>query len=65
MICPVCGNQCAYHTAWSDAHNAVIPVIAENQTQPRAKYFDAEDNVDFCGPQCSTQYYQEKQLRNG
>lgn len=51
-ICAVCNNPCV--------------VVDHNHMQPRipiyhrALYFDAEDDIDFCGANCSLEYYQKK-----
>ncbi len=50
--CAVCNNPC---TVIDHAHmQPRIPIYR------RALYFDASDNVDFCGADCSLQYYQRK-----
>lgn len=60
MICGVCEKECEFHTTWSDAHRQIVRVVAENQKEPRAMYFDSEHDVDFCSHECSLIHYQKK-----
>jgi hypothetical protein len=47
---------------WSECDNnwGMDDSLSPNYSYLRALYFDAEDDIDFCGADCSTKYYNMK-----
>lgn len=72
MNCAVCGSACAIDMvpkllstmSAPDPVYHMSPVTAPLQRAPRATYFDAVADVDFCGAECSLAWHRRNQYRN-